>query len=102
MENTTGQLFSWVGTAVYMSPERVKCKNYTYNSDIWSLGLTLLELAIGKFPYNKGVPLTLWDATKAIVESPPPIPSDLGTQFQQFVSSMLQMVLFPLILTESS
>ena len=42
---------SWVGTATYMSPERIKGDGYDYKTDCWSLALTLLEFAFGKFPY---------------------------------------------------
>ncbi|KAG6383181.1 hypothetical protein SASPL_157075 [Salvia splendens] len=47
---------SYVGTCAYMSPERFDpdsfgSKNYdVYAGDIWSLGLTLLELYVGHFP----------------------------------------------------
>ena len=30
---------------MYMSPERLKGENYTTDSDLWSLGLTLIEAA---------------------------------------------------------
>jgi mitogen-activated protein kinase kinase 3 len=35
-----------------MSPERIRNENYSYAADIWSLGLTVLECATGKFPYD--------------------------------------------------
>lgn len=41
---------SFVGTRSYMSPERLQGTHYTVQSDIWSLGLSLVELAIGKYP----------------------------------------------------
>jgi len=28
-----------------MSPERINGKNYSYSSDLWSLGILLIELA---------------------------------------------------------
>lgn len=34
-----------------MSPERLRGEAYSADTDIWSLGLTLLECAWGKFPY---------------------------------------------------
>lgn len=40
-----------VGTVTYMSPERIKGEQYSYDSDIWSLGLTLVECALGRYPY---------------------------------------------------
>eukprot|EP00162_Nutomonas_longa_P015133 comp22211_c0_seq2/m.52475 comp22211_c0_seq2/g.52475 ORF comp22211_c0_seq2/g.52475 comp22211_c0_seq2/m.52475 type:complete len:358 (-) comp22211_c0_seq2:2-1075(-) len=42
---------TFVGTAPYMSPERITGQNYSFSSDVWSLGLTLLECAIGHYPY---------------------------------------------------
>ncbi|GFH25632.1 protein kinase domain-containing protein, partial [Haematococcus lacustris] len=30
-----------VGTVTYMSPERIKGDQYSFDSDMWSLGLTL-------------------------------------------------------------
>ena len=42
---------SFVGTIKYMSPERVKKSEYGCPGDVWSLGLTLFELATGVFPY---------------------------------------------------
>lgn len=35
----------------YMSPERIKGEEYSYDSDMWSLGLTLVECALGRYPY---------------------------------------------------
>lgn len=46
------QCATFVGTVTYMSPERIRNENYSYAADIWSLGLTVLECATGKFPYN--------------------------------------------------
>ena len=42
---------SWVGTVTYMSPERISGEAYAFDSDVWSLGLSLLECATGRFPY---------------------------------------------------
>jgi len=41
---------SFVGTRSYMSPERLQGTKYTILSDIWSYGLSLIEMAIGKYP----------------------------------------------------
>lgn len=41
----------FVGTLAYMSPERLSgSRILTTQNDIWSLGITLAELAIGKYP----------------------------------------------------
>lgn len=41
---------TFIGTRSYMSPERLEGNRYTVQSDIWSLGLSLVELAIGRYP----------------------------------------------------
>ena len=42
---------TFVGTFKYMSPERVKSEPYNFKSDIWSLGLVLLESVSGEAVY---------------------------------------------------
>eukprot|EP00063_Salmo_salar_P051066 XP_014025901.1 PREDICTED: dual specificity mitogen-activated protein kinase kinase 1 [Salmo salar] len=41
---------SFVGTRSYMSPERLQGTHYSVQSDIWSMGLSLVEMAVGRFP----------------------------------------------------
>jgi len=42
---------TFVGTSTYMSPERIQGAAYTVRSDVWSLGITLIELCLGRFPF---------------------------------------------------
>eukprot|EP00472_Partenskyella_glossopodia_P012547 CAMPEP_0197536266 /NCGR_PEP_ID=MMETSP1318-20131121/53439_1 /TAXON_ID=552666 /ORGANISM="Partenskyella glossopodia, Strain RCC365" /LENGTH=653 /DNA_ID=CAMNT_0043094111 /DNA_START=260 /DNA_END=2221 /DNA_ORIENTATION=+ len=41
---------TFIGTLYYMSPERLEGKPYSYGSDVWAFGLTILACAIGKHP----------------------------------------------------
>lgn len=41
-----------VGTIRYMSPERLRARPYGSASDIWSVGLVLLECVIGESPWE--------------------------------------------------
>lgn len=50
MINATAK--SVVGTMGYMAPERILGQPYTVTSDVWSLGVTLMELATGLFPFT--------------------------------------------------
>jgi len=46
---------TFVGTSTYMSPERIQGAQYTVKSDVWSLGISLIELALGRFPFSESV-----------------------------------------------
>ena len=41
---------SFVGTRSYMAPERLQGAEYSILSDIWSLGISLVEMALGRYP----------------------------------------------------
>lgn len=43
---------TFVGTSTYMSPERIQGAQYTVKSDVWSLGITMVEIALGRFPFS--------------------------------------------------
>lgn len=40
-----------IGSTAYMSPERVQALPYDAKSDIWSVGLTVAQCALGVFPF---------------------------------------------------
>ncbi|KAJ9664262.1 MAP kinase kinase (MEK) [Coniosporium apollinis] len=71
---------TFVGTGTYMAPERIQGSPYTVKSDVWSVGLTLMELAIGKFPFSggddrdgeAGGPQGILDLLQQIVGEPAP------------------------------
>uniref|UniRef100_T1JFQ8 mitogen-activated protein kinase kinase n=1 Tax=Strigamia maritima TaxID=126957 RepID=T1JFQ8_STRMM len=50
---------SFVGTRSYMSPERLQGTHYSVQSDIWSMGLSLVEMAIGQYPVPPPDPFAL-------------------------------------------
>lgn len=66
---------SWVGTVTYMSPERISGEAYAFDSDVWSLGLALLECATGRFPYP---PETSDDGDESSETAPRAPPKTLG------------------------
>ncbi|SCV05785.1 LANO_0H15126g1_1 [Lachancea nothofagi CBS 11611] len=43
---------TFTGTSFYMAPERIQGQPYSVTSDVWSLGLTLLEVAQAQFPFG--------------------------------------------------
>ena len=52
-KNTVNSIVdTFVGTSTYMSPERIQGGIYTTKGDVWSLGLSIIELLTGKFPLD--------------------------------------------------
>ncbi|XVE54033.1 hypothetical protein DITRI_Ditri03aG0050000 [Diplodiscus trichospermus] len=94
--STSGRANTFVGTYCYMSPERIVGGSYDITADIWSLGLLLLECAIGRFPYTPPEQAERWtnsyELMEEIVEQPPPFaPSDqFSSEFCSFISACLQ------------
>ncbi|KAI9906106.1 hypothetical protein PsorP6_014255 [Peronosclerospora sorghi] len=74
------------GTPLYMAPELVQEKPYTHTVDLWSLGVILYELAVGKPPFytDKIVPLIHMIVRDEIV-----YPSTMSRELQSFLSGLL-------------
>lgn len=85
-----------IGCQSYMAPERIKTMNpddatYSVQSDIWSLGLTILEIAAGRYPYPPETFDNIFSQLSAIVDGEPPkLDSTLfSKEAQLFVKSCL-------------
>jgi len=81
------------GCAAYMAPERINPPNpqkpdYDIRADVWSLGITLVELATGQFPY-KDCNTEFEVLTKVIQDDPPSLPAHFSSEFKQFVHDCL-------------
>ncbi|XP_031575003.1 dual specificity mitogen-activated protein kinase kinase 7-like [Actinia tenebrosa] len=83
------------GCAAYLAPERIDPPDpmhpdYDVRADVWSLGLSLVELATGKFPYRDCT--TEFEVLSRVMnEDPPCLPSEQGfsEEFCSFVSECL-------------
>jgi serine/threonine protein kinase len=64
---------TFVGTYTYMSPERIGGLPYGYAADVWSLGLSLLTLILGVFPYESAAQIKgYWGLLHDITTLPSP------------------------------
>ena len=82
------------GCKPYMAPERINPETgnqgYDIRSDVWSLGISLIELATGEFPYKTWK--TPFEQLKQVVKDEPPrLPSgSFSSDFEDFIAQCLQ------------
>lgn len=80
-----------VGCILYMAPERVdpstSANPYSIKSDVWSLGITLLELANGAHPFSSND--VVGSMTKILKGMVPPLKKNFSPAAQNFVSRCL-------------
>ena len=90
MESTMAKASTFVGTLTYMSPERISGQEYSYASDIWSFGLSLLTVAIGRYPLQTDG--GYWGLLHSLKDEPSPeLPEDeFSDVFRDFIDLCLQ------------
>ena len=80
---------TFVGTISYMSPERLAGSKYSYSSDVWALGITLISVANGTNPFGTMSFFELLEHLKGL-DSSPALLSDFSSDFKNFIEHCLK------------
>ncbi|BEJ16460.1 hypothetical protein CspHIS471_0510650 [Cutaneotrichosporon sp. HIS471] len=85
-----------IGCQSYMAPERIRGESqnqvstYTVSSDVWSVGLSIIELAKGCYPYPPETFSNVFAQLTAIVNGPAPtLPPGYSDDANDFIAKCL-------------
>lgn len=89
---TLGKRKSFVGTPCWMAPEVINGKQYDASADIWSFGITALELTQGRPPRSRDKPHSV--LLHIVRDAPPTLDRAAGVHkysraFQEMIASCL-------------
>jgi serine/threonine protein kinase len=74
------------GSPAYVAPEVVNCGRYTAAVDIWSLGVILYAMALGRLPFDGA---TVDSQLRRVVYSQPEFPVHMNPDLRSLLTGML-------------
>ncbi|KAL6629957.1 hypothetical protein ACP70R_029722 [Stipagrostis hirtigluma subsp. patula] len=85
--NRHGKRKTLVGTPCWMAPEVMEQRDYDFKADIWSFGITALELAYGHAPFSSQPPAKVFLMT--LQHAPPSLHN---TKEKKFTTAFKNMI----------
>lgn len=86
LENKNELVYYICGTPNYISPEMLDCEGYSFEIDIWALGIVFYKLLTGKIPFKS---LTKAELYKKIREKEPLYPNFIDLNIKHILEGML-------------
>ncbi|KAG2386718.1 hypothetical protein C9374_002462 [Naegleria lovaniensis] len=91
----TAKFDTFCGTYSKFIPERIRGQSHSFDSDIWSLGLTIAQLGMGIFPFTLKPEFTIWSMFEHLEETgSEPFPIDEKEYSPEFKSFVYQCMTF--------
>lgn len=92
IENSQSMHSDRRGCLLYLAPERIRSgliqNSYSVKADVWSMGITICELATGSHPYEGCDEYQIHDRISR--QPPPRLPCDFPPNIRDFVAKCLQ------------